>query len=142
MADMRKTSLAWTLGALLLLTAALPLQGQSFRVESRKDRGFSGNRGGSESQLQFQRRFHELSDSRSEPCKIADIPGQQNICSRFQGAMTNQRVIGGCTDDSPSGSQLKSRNIFLLAESNQGEPCAYLLYDGYALRPSDAGPKW
>jgi hypothetical protein len=56
--------------------------------------------------------------------------------------MSNERVIGCCTDDSPRGSQLKSRNIFLLAESNQGEPFAYLLYDAYALRPSDAGPKW
>jgi len=56
--------------------------------------------------------------------------------------MTNQRVIDGCTDDSPRGSSLKSGNIFLLTEGNQGEPLAYLLYDGYALRPSDAGPKW
>src|SRR5258708_28499792 len=78
--------------------------GQSFRVELRREEGFSGNRGSSASQLQFQRCFHELSDSRSEPCKITDIPGQQNICSHFQGAMTNQRVIGGCTDDSPRGS--------------------------------------
>ncbi len=45
------------------------------------------------SRLQFQRRLHESSDSRSESCKI-------------------------------------------------GEPFAYLPYDAYALRPSDAGPKW
>jgi hypothetical protein len=94
------------------------------------------------SPLQFQRRFHEPSDSRSESCKIADIPGQQNICSGFQGAVTDQRVIRGCTDDRPRGSQLKSGNIFLLTECNQGEPFAYLLYDAHALRPSDAGPKW
>jgi hypothetical protein len=56
--------------------------------------------------------------------------------------MTNQRVIGGCTDDGPRGSYLKSGKIFLLIERNQGEPFAYLLYDAYALRPSDAGPKW
>ncbi len=56
--------------------------------------------------------------------------------------MTNQRVIGGCTDDGPRGSHLKSRNIFLLTESNQGEPFSYLLYDAYALWSSDAGPKW
>ena len=37
---------------------------------------------------------------------------------------------------------LKSGNIFLLTERNQGEPFAYLLYDAYALRPSDAEPKW
>ena len=30
----------------------------------------------------------------------------------------------------------------MLVERNQGEPFAYLLYDAYALRPSDAGPKW
>jgi len=56
--------------------------------------------------------------------------------------MTNERVIGRCADDSPRGSQLKSGNIFLLTERNQGKPFAYLLYDAYALRPSDAGPKW
>jgi hypothetical protein len=56
--------------------------------------------------------------------------------------MTNQRVIRGCADDGPRGSSLKSGNIFLLAESNQGEPFPYLLYDAYALRPSDAGAKW
>ena len=32
--------------------------------------------------------------------------------------------------------------MFLLVESNQGEPFAYLLYDVYALQSSDAGPKW
>lgn len=93
-------------------------------------------------QLQFQRRLHELSDSRSEPCKIADIPGQQNICPRFQSAMGNECIIGGCTDDGPRGSEFKSGNIFLLTERNQSEPFAYLFYDAYALRPSDAGPKW
>lgn len=56
--------------------------------------------------------------------------------------MSNQCIIGGCTDDGPRGRQLKSGNIFLLVESNQGEPFAYLLYDAYALQPSDAGPKW
>jgi len=30
----------------------------------------------------------------------------------------------------------------LLTEGNQGEPFAYLLYDAYALQPSDAGPNW
>jgi hypothetical protein len=76
---------------------------QSFKVELGKNQGFSESLRGSASQLQFQRRLHELSDSKSESCKIADIPCQQNICSRFKGAMTNQRVIGGCTDDSPRG---------------------------------------
>ena len=90
---------------------------QSFRAGSRRGREFSGNPGGLASQLQFQRRLHELSDSRPEPFKIADIPGQQNICPGFQGAMGNERIIGGCTDDGPRGSQLKSGNIFLLAES-------------------------
>ena len=36
--------------------------------------------------------------------KSRTLPGQQNICSRLQGPMTNQRVIGCCTDDSPRGS--------------------------------------
>ncbi len=56
--------------------------------------------------------------------------------------MSNQCIIGGCADDGPRGSLLKSGNIFLLAERNQGEPFAYLLYDAYALKSSDAGPKW
>ncbi len=56
--------------------------------------------------------------------------------------MSNQCIIGGCTDDGPRGSLLKSGNIFLLTESNQSEPFAYLFYDAYALRSSDAGPKW
>ena len=56
--------------------------------------------------------------------------------------MSNECVVSGCTDDGARGSLLKSGNIFQLAESNQGEPFAYLLYDAYALRPSDAGPKW
>ncbi len=56
--------------------------------------------------------------------------------------MSNECIIGGCTDDGLRGSSVKSGNIFLLAESNQGEPFAYLLYDAYALRPSDAGAKW
>jgi len=115
--------------------------GQSFRVGSRKARGFSGNRGGLALRLQFQRRFHELSDSRPEPCKIADIPSQQNFCSRLQSAVSNECVIGGRTDDSPRRSLLKSGNIFLLTERNQGEPFAYLLDDVYAFRPSDARPK-
>ena len=55
--------------------------------------------------------------------------------------MSNERIIGGCADDGPRRSQLKGRNIFLLTESNQREPFAYLLYDAYALRRSDAGPK-
>jgi len=107
-----------------------------------KNQGLSESRGGSGSQLEFQRRFHEPCDSRSESCKIADIPGQQNICSRFQGAMSNQRIISGCTDDGPRGSLLQSGNIFLFTERNQGELFADLLYDAYALRPSDAGTKW
>ena len=61
--------------------------------------------------LELQRRFHELGDSRSEPFKIADVPGQQSICSRFQSAMSNKCVIGGCTDDGPIGSQLKSGKL-------------------------------
>ncbi len=91
--------------------AGLPLDGGEsggkFRWRSidhnwiTEDLGFSRNRGGSASQLQFQRRFHELGDSRSEPCKIADVPGQQSICSRFQSAMSNERIIGGCPDDGP-----------------------------------------
>ncbi len=56
--------------------------------------------------------------------------------------MRNKCIIGGCADDSPRGSQLKSGNILLLTEGNQGKPFAYLLYDAHALRPSDAGPKW
>ncbi len=56
--------------------------------------------------------------------------------------MSNESIIGGCTDDGPRGSQLKSGNIFLLTERNQGEPFAYLLYDAYSLGPSYAGPKW
>ncbi len=56
--------------------------------------------------------------------------------------MSNECIISGGTDDGPRGSQLKSGNIFLLTERNQTEPFAYLLYDAYALRPSDAGPKW
>ena len=94
------------------------------------------------SRLQFQRRFHELGDSRSEPLKIVDVPGQQSVCSRLQSAMSNECVIDGCTDDGPRRSQLKSGNVFLLTESNKREPFPYLLYDAYSLRPSDAGPKW
>jgi hypothetical protein len=56
--------------------------------------------------------------------------------------MSDECIIGGCTDDGLGGSSLKTGNIFLLIEGNQGEPFAYLLYDGYALRSSDAGPKW
>ena len=56
--------------------------------------------------------------------------------------MSNQCIIGGCADDGPRGSLLKSGNIFRLAERNQGQPFAYLLYDAYALRPSDSRPKW
>ena len=56
--------------------------------------------------------------------------------------MSNQCIIGCGTDDGPGGSYLKSGNIFLLTERNQGEPFAYLLYDAYALLSSDAGPKW
>ena len=56
--------------------------------------------------------------------------------------MSNECIISCCTDDGPRGSLLKSGNIFLLAESNQGEPFSYLLYDAYALWSSDAGPKW
>ena len=56
--------------------------------------------------------------------------------------MSNECIIGGCTDDSPRGSQFESGKIFLLIQSNQSEPFAYLLYDAYALRPSDAWPKW
>src|SRR5260370_16584604 len=78
--------------------------GESFRVGSGTDRGFSGNRGSSPSQLQFEWCFHELGDGRSEPCEIADVPRQQSICSRFQGAMSNECIIGGCTDDGPRGS--------------------------------------
>jgi len=55
--------------------------------------------------------------------------------------MSNECVVGSCTDDGPRRSQLKSGNVFLLTECHQGEPFAYLPYDGYALRPSDAGPK-
>ena len=54
--------------------------------------------------------------------------------------MSNECIIGGRTDDGPGGSLLKSGNIFLLTERNQGEPFAYLHYDAHALRPSDAGP--
>ncbi len=56
--------------------------------------------------------------------------------------MSNKCIICSCTDDGLRGSQLKSGNIFLFTESNQSEPFAYLLYDAYALRPGDAGPKW
>ena len=56
--------------------------------------------------------------------------------------MSDECIIGGCTNDGPRGSKLKSGNIFLLAERNQGEPFSYLLYDVYALWSSDAGPKW
>ncbi len=56
--------------------------------------------------------------------------------------MSNECIIGGGTDDSPRGSHFKSGKIFLLTERNQGEPFAYLLYDAYALRAGDAGPKW
>lgn len=56
--------------------------------------------------------------------------------------MSNECVIDGCTDDGPRRSQLKDGNVFLLTESNKREPFPYLLYDAYALRPSDAGPKW
>ncbi len=93
-------------------------------------------------QLQFQRRFHEPCDRRSESCEVADIPGQQNICCRLQSAMSNECIIDGGANDSSSGSSLKSGNIFLLTKRNQREPFAYLLYDAYAFRPSDAGPKW
>lgn len=77
---------------------------QSLRVELGEKRGLSGSRGGSASQLQIQRRLHKPCDSRSEPCKIADVPGQQSICSRFQSAMSNERIIGCCADDGPRGS--------------------------------------
>lgn len=60
----------------------------------------------------------------------------------FRAAMSNECIIGGRTDDGPRGSQLKSGNIFQLVERNQSEPFQYLLYDAYALRPSDAGSKW
>jgi len=55
--------------------------------------------------------------------------------------MRNECIISGCTDDGPRASLLKSGNTFLLTERNQGEPFAYLLYNAYALRPGDAGPK-
>ncbi len=49
------------------------------------------HKGSSESALwlQFERSFHEPCNSRSKPCKIADVPAQQDICSRFQRAMSN-----------------------------------------------------
>lgn len=56
--------------------------------------------------------------------------------------MTNECIIDGRTDDCLGGSCLKSGNIFLLSERNQGEPFAYLLHDAYAFRPGDAGTKW
>jgi len=56
--------------------------------------------------------------------------------------MSNESIIGSCTDDGLRGSSLKRGDIFLLTERNQGQPFAYLLYDAYALRPTDAGPKW
>ena len=55
--------------------------------------------------------------------------------------MSNECIIGGGANDSSRGSSLKSGNIFLLTERNQREPFAYLLYNAYALRPGDAGPK-
>ena len=108
---------------------------------ARNDGVTEGLRARSALRLQFQRRFHDPSDSRSGSCKIADIPGQQSIGSRFQGTVTNQRVVGGCTDDGSRGSLLKSGDVFLLAERNQGEPFADLLNDAYALRAGDPGPE-
>jgi hypothetical protein len=52
--------------------------------------------------------------------------------------MSKECVTVGCTDDGPRGNYLESENIFLLSGRSQGEPFAYLLYDAYALRPSDA----
>jgi hypothetical protein len=59
----------------------------------------------------------------------------------FQGAITNKRVIGGGTDDRLRGSPLESGNIFLLAQRDQSEPFADLLYNADSLRPGDAGTK-
>ena len=37
--------------------------------------------------------------------------------------------------------EVSSRAETYSTERNQGEPFAYLLYDAYALRPGDTGPK-
>jgi hypothetical protein len=55
--------------------------------------------------------------------------------------MGNERIIDGCSDDTPRGSQLKGGYILDLIERNQGEPFPYLPYDAYALGACDAGPK-
>jgi hypothetical protein len=55
--------------------------------------------------LKFQRRLDEPGDSRSESCKIADVPGQQSICSRLQGAMSNECIIMPSLPVTTSGSR-------------------------------------
>ncbi len=56
--------------------------------------------------------------------------------------MSNECVIGGCTTIVPEEACSRAETYSCSLSVNQGEPFAYLLYDAYALRPSDAGPKW
>lgn len=50
--------------------------------------------------------------------------------------MSNECIIGGYRRWSQKRPQER------ITYRNQGEPFAYLPYDAYALRPSNAGPKW